>query len=199
MSRYLGSKIRQVRRMGELPGLTRKTTTRNRAPGQHDRRPGTLSDFGIRLIEKQKLRYNYGLSESQLYGYLRKARRLKGSTGLTLLQLIEMRLDNIVFRLGFAPTIQAARQLISHGHVCVNGKIKKSPSAHCLVGETIQIKDKSKDFVSNNKPSNSLVVKSEFLNPDNENLKGVVKNLINREQVGLDINELLVVEFYSRK
>ena len=124
MSRYRGPRVRIRRRLGELPGLTNKVTTKQSAPGQHGltKKKKKPSQYAIRLQEKQKLRFNYGITESQLISYVRKARKIKGSTGEILLQLLEMRLDNIVFRLGIAPTIAAARQLISHGHIIVNSK-----------------------------------------------------------------------------
>jgi small subunit ribosomal protein S4 len=111
MSRYRGAVLRITRRLGELPGLTRKTTKRNSRPGQHGDQARKPSEYAIRLEEKQKLKFNYGVTEKQLLRYVRDARRIKGSTGEALLQLLEMRLDNIVFRLGMAPTIPAARQL----------------------------------------------------------------------------------------
>jgi small subunit ribosomal protein S4 len=131
MSRYRGAVLRIVRRLGELPGLTRKTTKRTTRPGQHGDQNRKTSEYSIRLEEKQKIRFNYGLTERQLLKYVRNARRIKGSTGEALLQLLEMRLDNIVFRLGMAPTIPAARQLVNHGHICVNTKRVSIPSYQC--------------------------------------------------------------------
>jgi len=160
MSRYRGAVLRIVRRLGELPGLTRKTTKRTTRPGQHGDQNRKPSEYSIRLEEKQKIRFNYGLTERQLLKYVRSARRIKGSTGEALLQLLEMRLDNIVFRLGMAPTIPAARQLVNHGHICVNSKRVSIPSS---------------------------------------NLTGKVNGVIEREWVALQLNELLVVEYYSRK
>ena len=126
MSRYIGPKIRIIRRLGELPGLTKKTTARKYGPGQHGpsklTKKITLSDYSLRLQEKQKLRYNYGISEKQLYGYVKEARSLKGASGTFLLQLLEMRLDNLVYRLGFSSTIASARQFVTHSHICVNNK-----------------------------------------------------------------------------
>ena len=123
MSRYRGARVRIIRRLDALPGLSRKTLRRSYRPGQHGQRSRKPSEYAIRLEEKQKLRFNYGLGEKQLLKYIQIAKKTKGSTGLVLLQLIEMRLDNILFRLGMAPTIPAARQLVNHGHICVNGKV----------------------------------------------------------------------------
>ena len=117
MARYRGPRVKIVRRLGELPGLTTKVPNRTYGPGQHGQATSTgkLTQFRVRLQEKQKLRYNYGISEKQLLTYVRRARRAKGPTGEVLLQMLEMRLDSIVYRLGFAPTIRAARQYVSHG------------------------------------------------------------------------------------
>ncbi len=196
MSRYLNARIRVVRRLGPLPGLTKKITTRNRYPGEHDKKPGASSDYAIRLEEKQKLKYNYGISERQLYNYIKKARRMNGSTGVLLLQMLEMRLDSIVFRLGLASTIPESRQLVNHGHIRVNGQAVSIPSFQCKKGDSIEVKAKSKNIIKMG--SNSLPL-PKFLELDQENLKGRIKYIIGREEVGLNINELLVVEYYSRK
>jgi small subunit ribosomal protein S4 len=205
MSRYSGPKLRIVRRLGDLPGLTTKVTERTAPPGQHG--PGkagkksSLSEYGIRLQEKQKLRFNYGLSEKQLFNYVKEARRLPGATGSILLQLLEMRLDNIVYRLGFASTIPGARQLVNHGHVLVNGKKVDIPSFQCNSNDTVIIRSKklSQDLA---KKSIDLVDSRQipnYLELDKEGLKGKVLSIINREDVGINVNELLIVEFYSRK
>jgi len=196
MSRYCNARIRVIRRLGPLPGLTKKMTTRTRYPGEHDKKPGASSDYAIRLEEKQKLRYNYGISERQLYNYLKKARRMNGSTGILLLQLLEMRLDNIIFRLGLGSTIPESRQLVNHGHILVNDQVVTIPSFQCKKGDTIKVKVKSRNRIKTMLNSPSL---PKFLEFDSENLQGQVKNLIERQQVGLNINELLVVEYYSRK
>jgi small subunit ribosomal protein S4 len=146
MSRYIGPKIRIIRRLGELPGLTKKTTARKYGPGQHGpsklTKKITLSDYSLSLQEKQKLRYNYGISETQLYKYFKEAQRLKGLTGTLILQLLEMRLENIVYRLGFASTIASARQFVTHSHVNVNGKNVNIPSFQCKPNDLIQVKNK---------------------------------------------------------
>ena len=122
MSRYRGPRLRITRRLGDLPGLTRKAAKRSNPPGQHGSARRKRSEYAIRLEEKQKLRFNYGISERQLVRYVKKARAMEGSTGSNLLKLLESRLDNVCFRLGFGPTIPGARQLVNHGHVIVNGK-----------------------------------------------------------------------------
>ena len=124
MSRYTGAKLRITRRLGDLPGLTNKKSKSRKRPGQHGltKKEITkkLSSYAIRLEEKQKLRYNYGISEKQLINYIRKAKKIKGATGNIFLQLLEMRLDNVIFRLGMAPTIASARQIVGHKHITVN-------------------------------------------------------------------------------
>jgi small subunit ribosomal protein S4 len=123
MVRYTGPKLRVVRRLGCLPGLTTKKSKSKYLPGQHKKsklEKSKKKQYAVRLEEKQKLRYNYGITEKQLVSYVRQAKKAKGVTWTVLLQLLEMRLDNIIFRLGLANTIQAARQKINHGHICIN-------------------------------------------------------------------------------
>jgi small subunit ribosomal protein S4 len=205
MSRYIGPKIRIIRRLGELPGLTKKTTARKYGPGQHGpsklTKKVTLSDYSLRLQEKQKLRYNYGVSETQLYKYFKEAQRLKGLTGTLILQLLEMRLENIVYRLGFASTIASARQFVTHSHVNVNGKSVNIPSFQCKPNDLISIKPRlnSKLLAKKNLEMSINSILPTHLELDKENLIGKVKVLIKREEVNLSVNELLIVEFYSRK
>jgi len=201
MSRYRGAVIRIVRRLGELPGLTRKTTRRSSRPGQHGAQSRKPSEYAIRLEEKQKLRFNYGLTEKQLLRYVREARKIKGSTGEALLQLLEMRLDNIVFRLGMAPTIPAARQLVNHGHMLVNGKRVSIPSYQCKTGDLISVRQtqKSKSLVENHLAFPGLANIPSHLELDKAQLTGKINGIIEREWVALQLNELLVVEYYSRK
>ena len=205
MSRYIGPKIRIIRRLGELPGLTKKTTARKYGPGQHGpsklNKKVTLSDYSLRLQEKQKLRYNYGVSETQLYKYFKEAQRLKGLTGTLILQLLEMRLENIVYRLGFASTIASARQFVTHSHVNVNGKSVNIPSFQCKPNDLVSIKPRlnSKLLAKKNLEISINSILPTHLELDKENLTGKVKGLIKREEVNLSVNELLIVEFYSRK
>jgi small subunit ribosomal protein S4 len=205
MSRYIGPKIRIIRRLGELPGLTKKTTARKYGPGQHGpsklTKKITLSDYSLRLQEKQKLRYNYGISETQLYKYFKEAQRLKGLTGTLILQLLEMRLENIVYRLGFASTIASARQFVTHSHVNVNGKSVNIPSFQCKPNDLISIKTRlnSRVLAKKNLDNSVNSILPTHLELDKENLTGKVKGLIKREEVNLVVNELLIVEFYSRK
>jgi small subunit ribosomal protein S4 len=205
MSRYLGPRLRIIRRLGILPGFTRKITKRNFTPGQHGpskaNKKITTSDYSLRFQEKQKLRFNYGISEKQLYGYIKKARKIKGATGTILLQLLEMRLENIIYRLGLAPTISSARQFVNHGHVQVNLKNVNIPSFQCKPNDLIQVKNKLSAI---NLAKNNLNIKN-FINLpshilfNQDELKAKINFIILRNEVNININELLVVEFYSRK
>ena len=143
MVRYTGAKLRITRRLGDLPGLTSKKSKLTQRPGQHGATSTKLTQYAVRLEEKQKLRFNYGLSEKQLMNYIRQAKKIKGATGSLLLQLLEMRLDNVIFRLGMAPTIAAARQIVSHKHITINGTCVSIPSYQCKPGDIISVKDSS--------------------------------------------------------
>jgi small subunit ribosomal protein S4 len=187
--------------LGDLPGLTRKVARRAYPPGQHGQARRKRSEYAIRLEEKQKLRFNYGLSEKQLLRYVKKARRATGSTGQVLLQMLEMRLDNTIFRLGMAPTIPGARQLVNHGHVTVNGRVVDIASYQCRPGDLVGIKnrEKSREMVKANLQYPGLANVPSHLELDKEKLLGKVNSVIDREWVALQVNELLVVEYYSRQ
>jgi small subunit ribosomal protein S4 len=206
MARYRGPRLRIIRRLGELPGLTQKSCTRDFPPGQHGPKKKTggnqkskESQYAVRLKEKQKLRFNYGISERQLISYVREARRRKGSTGEILLQILEMRLDNVVFRLGFAPTIAAARQLISHGHISINKQRINIPSYICKINDLISVNSKSINLVKKSLERSTNELTAPHLELNLEKLNAVVLDTVPRDFVGLQINELLVVEYYSRK
>nr|YP_009994385.1 ribosomal protein S4 [Cuscuta africana]QNP08497.1 ribosomal protein S4 [Cuscuta africana] len=200
MSRYRGPRFKKICRLGTLPGLTTKRP-RTIRDLRNQSGAGKKSQYRIRLEEKQKLRFHYGLTEKQLINYVRIARKAKGSTGEVLLQLLEMRLDNILFRLGMASTIPAARQFINHRHILVNGRIVDRPSYRCKPRDIITPKDKKK--------SGTLIQKSLELFPREEfpnhltlhpaPYQGLVNQIIDTNWVGLKINELLVVEYYSRQ
>ncbi|MFO8038754.1 MAG: 30S ribosomal protein S4 [Sodalinema sp.] len=201
MSRYRGPRLRVVRRLGTLPGLTRKDPKRSYPPGQHGQGRRKRSEYAVRLEEKQKLRFNYGVTEKQLLRYVKKARRLPGSTGQVLLQLLEMRLDNTVFRLGMAPTIPSARQLVNHGHICVNGRRVNIASYNCRPGDIITVRntEKSREMVKVNLDSPGLANIPSHLVLDKDKLEGQVNGVVEREWIALQINELLVIEYYSRQ
>lgn len=228
MARYTGPRVRIIRKLGLLPGLTRKNTkTRTKTPGQHgkiifakSKRSSLSDDYRQRLIEKQKLRFNYGVTEKQLVSYYKEAKRQKGSTGQVLLELLEARLDCIVYRLGFAPTIPAARQIVNHGHILVNNRSINIPSFICQKGDSITIKEKSqslklvKDNFEIQQQKRKLIqrrmkrvnlTKSRFhsllpkhLDINTETLIGRIVMPVKRKDVLIKINELKVVEYYSR-
>lgn len=201
MSRYRGPRLRVVRRLGELPGLTRKSPRRSYPPGQHGQARKKKSEYAVRLEEKQKLRFNYGVTERQLLRYVKRARSSGGSTGQVILQLLEMRLDNTVFRMGMAPTIPAARQLVNHGHVTVNGRVVDIASYNCRPGDEIAVRDResSRKLVEQNLQYPGLANLPSHLEFDKNKMAGKVNGVIEREWVALQINELLVVEYYSRQ
>ena len=205
MARYTGAKLRITRRLGKLPGLTQKTSKKSARPGQHGKTLGDgkkkTTEYGIRLEEKQKLKFNYGITESQLYHYIKEARRRNGVTGLILLQLLEMRLDTICFSLGFAPTIASARQLVNHGHITVNNKVVSIPSFQCQINDIIGIKPKttSKNIIENNLKIGNFIEPPTHLTFDKSKLEGLVKNYCDRSELLLELNELLVIEYYSRR
>jgi len=201
MARYRGPRLRIIRRLGDLPGLTQKVCTRNFPAGQHGpkKKMTKESQYGIRLKEKQKLRFNYGITERQLINYVREARSRKGSTGEVLLQILETRLDNIVFRLGFAPTIAAARQLIGHGHILVNSNRITIPSYLCKLNDNISVNENSRNLIKKSIERVSILPMPSHLEVNTEKLTGSIKSFVSRDSIGISINELLVVEYYSRK
>ena len=205
MSRYRGPRLRITRRLGTLPGLTQKVSKKKDRPGQHgkgsDGKGKKVTEYGLRLEEKQKLKYNYGITESQLFRYVKEARRRKGVTGLILLQLLEMRLDTICFTLGFAPTMANARQLVNHGHITVNGEVLNIPSFQCRIGDVIGIKAKatSKNIIEENLKTTRFIDTPSHLNFDKTKLEAKVLNYCSREDIVLELDELLVIEYYSRR
>jgi small subunit ribosomal protein S4 len=201
MSRYLGPKLKILRRLGELPGLTIKRSKRIGRIGKNENKK--LTQYAIRLKEKQKLKFNYGLTENQLYRYVKEARRRKGVTGLILLQLLEMRLDTICYTLGYAKSISQARQFVTHGHITVNKLVVSLPSFQCRLDDIIGIQSNSssKILIENNLKNNK--------NNKNNNLpyhlklkfnnKGKIIDYCNRDDLSITLDELLVIEHYSRR
>ncbi len=205
MSRYRGPKLKISRRLGLLPGLTTKKSNKLNRPGK-DGNAGAdnnkkLTEYGIRLEEKQKLKFNYGLSEGQLYRYVKEARRRKGVTGLVLLQLLEMRLDTICFSLGFAKSIAQARQLVNHGHITVNNKVVSIASFQCRLNDVISVKNNinSKNLIETNLKNTSIVYVPSHLKFDNSKLEATILDYCDRNDLVLELDELLVIEHYSRR
>ena len=201
MSRYTGPRLRKVRRLATyLPGLTRKPlNTRTGVPGEHAHKRTKISDYGLRLREKQKLRINYGMSEKQLRRLFERASRMRGDTGVNLLMLVESRLDNAVFRCAFAPTIPAARQLVSHGHVLVNGAKLDIPSYSIRVGDKIELRErtKTKNTTIAEGQKEFLRTPPSFLEVDKEAVAAQVVGHPIPDDLMLEIDVNLIIEFYS--
>lgn len=202
MARYTGPRVRISRRFGTpIFGPSKYLERRNYGPGVHgpkSRRKTT--DYGLGLIEKQKLRYYYGLMERQFRGVYEKALRRRGVTGEQMLQILETRLDNVVYHLGFGNTRAQARQMVSHGHVKVNGKKVNVPSYALKVNDVIEVKDTnvSKQMATRSLESSTSRVVPDWLSLDKNALKGVVMRVPSRDEIQPIANEQAVVEFYSR-
>jgi len=202
MSRYIGPKVRVLRALGtDLPGLTRKKSERRPArPGQHGQARKKFSEYALRLIEKQKLRMNYGLSERQLLRLFVEAAAAQGNTAERLVELLERRLDNVVFRAGFARTIPAARQLIMHGHVLVENEKVDIPSFRIKRGQAVSIRQRSRKLVTIvSSLAAPLPFPTDWLSVDANELKATVTALPDVTAMPLPIRLQLVVEFYSQR
>lgn len=200
MARHIGPRLKIVRALGvELPGLTRKNPgERNYPPGQHGQRLRKKSDFGIKLMEKQKLRFNYGVSEKQLRRLFREAKNDKTPTGNKLLELLERRLDNFVFRAGFAPTVIAARQLVSHRHVRLNGRQVSIASIRIRPGDTIGLSDKGRGIpMVKECLAEPLLARPEWLRFDESVASATVTRLPEASEVPFPIEVQHVVEYYA--
>ncbi|HEX8107609.1 MAG TPA: 30S ribosomal protein S4 [Kofleriaceae bacterium] len=203
MARYTGPRRRVLRRLGtELSGLTRKTAeARPHPPGQHGRKPRRRreSDYAVRLREKQKVRYHYGVTEKQLRNYMRRAAR-SGEPTVELLRLLERRLDNVVFRIGLAPTIPAARQLVRHRHILVNGRRVSAPGYQVDVGDEVVARAPSRAhprIVEGASFGPELIV-PRWLERARDGFGGRMIGQPERSEIPLDVNERLIVEFYAR-
>lgn len=206
MAKYIGPKCKLSRRVGAdlmLKGRGRSLETKCKLetpPGQHGARKQRPSDYALQLREKQKLKQMYGVLEKQFHNYYVKASRKKGATGLLLLQMLESRLDNIVYRMGFAATRAEARQLVSHKAVAVNGKTVNTPSYMVNPGDLIEIREKAR---AQTRIQQAVSVAAQigfpdWMEVDEKGLKGKFKSVPEREQMLPDINESLVVELYSK-
>jgi len=201
MARYTGPKTRIARKFGEaIYGEDKYFERRKYPPGQHgnNRRRGKKSQYAIQLTEKQKAKYTYGILEKQFRNLFEKASRQGGNTGEVLMQLVESRLDNVVYRFGLAPTRRAARQLVSHRHITVNGDVVNIPSYSLKPGDVVGVREKSKslqvitDSLSQNKSS------YEWLKWNDEKMEGEFVNRPERIQIPENIQEHLIVELYSK-
>ena len=201
MARYTGPKTKIARKFGEaIFGEDKSFEKKNYPPGQHgnNRRRGKKSEYAIQLMEKQKAKYTYGILERQFRNLFKKANSSKGVTGEVLLQLCESRLDNIVYRLGIAPTRSGARQLVSHRHITVNDEICNIPSRIIKAGQIIGVREKSKSVAAiENSLSNSSSV-YEWVSWNSDRMQGTFVSLPQREQIPENIKEQLIVELYSK-
>jgi small subunit ribosomal protein S4 len=201
MARYTGPKTKIARKFGEaIFGEDKSFEKKNYPPGQHgnNRRRGKKSEYAIQLMEKQKAKYTYGILERQFRNLFKKANSSKGVTGEVLLQLCESRLDNIVYRLGIAPTRSGARQLVSHRHITVNDEICNIPSRIIKAGEIIGVREKSKSVAAiENSLSNSSSV-YEWVTWNSDRMQGTFVSLPERDQIPENIKEQLIVELYSK-
>ena len=201
MARYTGPKTKIARKFGEaIFGEDNAFEKRNYPPGQHgnNRRRPKKSEYAIQLMEKQKAKFTYGILERQFRNLFNRASRSKGVTGEVLLQLCESRLDNIVFRLGLAPTRGAARQLVSHRHITLNGSVNNIPSTTVKKGDVVGVREKSKslDVVERSVAQPNSV--QEWLSFNEANLEGTMVSVPAREQITENIKEQLIVELYSK-
>jgi small subunit ribosomal protein S4 len=201
MARYTGPKSKIARRFKDpIFGPDKALDRRQYGPGQHgpNKRRGKQSEYAVQLAEKQKAKYTYGILERQFSNLFEKASRMKGITGENLLQLCEARLDNTVFRLGIAPTRRAARQLVSHKHITVNGSVVNIPSYSLKTGETVGVREKSKSLeaISDSLATNTKTFDWLEWNPGQ--LEGKVVGTPTREMIPENIKEQLIVELYSK-
>lgn len=203
MARYTGPATKKARSFGEpIFGYDKAFDRKKYAPGQHgqSRKRKQRSDYALQLMEKQKAKYTYGLLERQFRVFFDLATRKKGVTGTVLLQLLESRLDNTVFRLGIAPTRRAARQLVTHKHVTVNGIVSNIPSRRLRPGDVIGVRGKSKALliVQDAVGSKKDVRRFPWLEFNPDKMEGIFMTYPDREQIPEKINELLIVELYSK-
>ena len=204
MSRLTGPRVKIMRALGvDLPGLSRKSIeARPFPPGQHGNKASRkrLSDYGVKLQEKQKIRFNYGLTETQMRRMIVDARKGKEPTGERLMQLLERRLDNVVFRAGFAPTVIAARQLVTHGHFLLNNKRVNIPSIRLKVGDEVVIRAKSKNIpIVVDTLKQPALDRPEWLEWDAQIAQAKVSHYPAAEDVPFPVDLQLVVEFYANR
>jgi len=206
MARYIGPTCKLARREGTDLGLKSRARSLDskckleKIPGQAGDRRRRLSDYGVQLREKQKLRRTYGVMEKQFRNYYKKAAQSKGATGEVLLQLLERRLDNVVYRMGFGATRAEARQLVSHRGIFVNGRVVNIPSYQVRADDEVEVREKTRKQV---RVQNALALAEQYgfpdwLEVDTKALKGVYKRVPERADLPADINESLIVELYSK-
>ncbi len=204
MARYRGPRLKKCRAVGAvLPGLTTAgTLERPYPPGDHgQRRRGRPSDYKVRLVEKQKVRWHYGVLEKQFIRYVKEASRRKGPTGKILANLLESRLDNMIWRIGLAPTIPAARQMVVHGHITVDGSRVDRPSYQVKVGQilSVRVKSRSKPYIAEAIEASAAWPRPQYLEFDPSKVEGRVVAAPHADDLPLEVNLQAIVEFYSQK
>ena len=201
MARYTGPKTKIARKFGEaIFGEDKSFEKRNYPPGQHgaNKRRGKKSEYAIQLMEKQKAKYTYGVLERQFRNMFKRARAAQGITGEVLLQLCESRLDNVVFRMGIAPSRSGARQLVSHRHITVNGEVVNIPSYSLKAGDIIAVREKSKSLEAIDRSLSNSSSVYEWITWNNETKKGTYVSVPSRLQIPENIKEQLIVELYNK-
>jgi small subunit ribosomal protein S4 len=204
MARYRGPRLKKCRAVGTvLPGLTTRTTLdRPFPPGEHGaKRRRKPSDFKVRLIEKQKARFHFGILEKQFQRYVRRASQMKGPSGQNLLFLLQSRLDNVAFRMGLAVTMSAARQLVVHGHILVNGKRVDRPSYHVQAGDVVSVRERSatKTFLDEALGVTAGMSRPSWIEFDPAKKAGKLISAPERSDLPFELNENAIIEFYSQK
>ncbi|GHA41155.1 30S ribosomal protein S4 [Salinimicrobium marinum] len=201
MARYTGPKTKIARKFGEaIFGDDKSFEKRNYPPGQHgnNRRRGKKSEYAIQLMEKQKAKYTYGILERQFRNMFEKATSAQGITGEVLLQLCESRLDNVVYRMGIAPSRRGARQLVSHRHITVNGELVNIPSYQLKAGDVVGVREKSKSLTAIQESLSNSSSVYEWITWNNETKQGTYVSVPGRVQIPENINEQFIVELYSK-
>lgn len=197
MAKMMGPRFKQCRRLGlNVCGHPKAMDRAGRGTSRADKK---LSPYGLQLLEKQRLRAYYGVLEKQFRNYVKKAEKSKESTGVALIQMLECRLDNVVYRLGFANSIRQARQMVVHGHILVNGKKVDIPSFAVQVGDEVSLREKFRTNVMFKENFESGALNEyPYLSKDMDKFSGVLTRLPERQEVPIEIDEILIVEFYSK-
>ena len=200
MARYTGPSYKKARRVSfSINENGKELARRPYGPGQHgNERKGKLSDYGTQLKEKQKVRFMYGLNERQFHKTFVEAEKMEGIQGTNFLRLLESRLDNLVYRIGFASTRRGARQLVNHGHVTVNGKKVDIPSYRVKVGDVISLKEDDKNLKVVEEALSKISKRVDFITYDENKKEATFVRLPERNELNADINEALIVEFYNK-
>ena len=199
MARYTGPSWKKSRRLGiSLSETGKELARRPYAPGQHGNQRSKLSEYGSQLQEKQKLRFMYGLNERQFKTLFNKASKMEGKHGENFMILLETRLDNLVYRLGFASTRRQARQLVSHGHVTVDGSRVDIPSYLVKPGQVIGLRERSQELTLIKENLESVVTRLDFVSYDENKLEGTFTRLPERGELNAEIDEALIVEYYNK-